>query len=25
MGGQSLLTAFDAATGQIRWSYTPAG
>ncbi|MGH2627909.1 MAG: PQQ-binding-like beta-propeller repeat protein, partial [Anaerolineales bacterium] len=24
MGGQSLLTAFDTATGQIRWSYTPA-
>lgn len=24
MEGQSLLTAFDTATGQIRWSYTPA-
>lgn len=24
MGGQSLVTAFDVSTGQIRWSYAPA-
>jgi len=24
MQGESLLTALDAATGAIRWSFTPA-